>query len=534
MLAWLSRLSRLTWSLCKSGREATNAMADLEGLMPSGRASALREKLRLRQQRGQAIPTETLLALAKEYQWDAVELGKLRAYIDFYSGQVAAGYQRVISEGLARNDYEMCMTACVHCYMYDRLGEAYLVIRDLEVEGVDGFDPAEFYAYAGYIAYVGGGSVGEALKYFDRALDNQFYSPLLATNAYPIYFELGCHEKADRLRKLIHERYAHDQEAIYAAACVELARDYYPEGFRLAESRYSMPEVARSMNPSLLPRVRWLGEDIAGKRLLVHGEQGLGDIVMMSRYLPLLTNQGVKVIFDCREAAAPLLEYNFPQCEIVAGDLRSTIEARFDLWIGMMSLPHIFSTTATSVPGVQGYLSVPPDQQVYWSERVAQLGKPGKIKIGVAWSGNPSHRADRRRSIPFEMFDELIQKNPDQSFFALQKSVPDVRPANLYNLSEELVTLADTAALIAEMDLIITVDTSIVHLAGALGKKTWLLLPYRYEWRWGLEGEGNNWYESVRVLRQSSTGGWADLLKKVCLIELSRFVFALESTNEYQ
>jgi hypothetical protein len=103
----------------------------------------------------------------------------------------------------------------------------------------------------------------------------------------------------------------------------------------------------------------------------------------------------------------------------------------------------------------------------------------------------------------------------DADFFSLQISVPPSHPANLIDVSEELVTIADTAALIAEMDLIITVDTSIVHLAGAIGKETWLLLPYRYEWRWGLSGERNNWYESVKVLRQPTHGDWDSVLSDV-------------------
>ena len=103
----------------------------------------------------------------------------------------------------------------------------------------------------------------------------------------------------------------------------------------------------------------------------------------------------------------------------------------------------------------------------------------------------------------------------DADFFALQTSVPPNHPDHLIDISDELVTLADTAALIAEMDIIITVDTSIVHLAGAIGKETWLLLPYRYEWRWGLEGERNNWYESVKVLRQPTHGDWNSVLSDV-------------------
>jgi ADP-heptose:LPS heptosyltransferase len=108
-----------------------------------------------------------------------------------------------------------------------------------------------------------------------------------------------------------------------------------------------------------------------------------------------------------------------------------------------------------------------------------------------------------------------IQKSQGIQFYALQTSVPEFLPENLIDFSDEMMTLSDTSALILEMDLVITVDTSIVHLAGALGKAAWLLFPYRYEWRWGLEGEKNSWYESVRVIRQESHGDWLPVLSKV-------------------
>ncbi len=106
-------------------------------------------------------------------------------------------------------------------------------------------------------------------------------------------------------------------------------------------------------------------------------------------------------------------------------------------------------------------------------------------------------------------------RETDATFFALQTHVPEIHPANLINISDEMVTLADTAALIAEMDWVISVDTSVVHLAGAIGKEAWLLLPYRYEWRWSLDGESNHWYDSVSVLRQQRTGDWDSLLAEV-------------------
>lgn len=466
---------------------------------------------------------DQLMEEARQAGWGEIELNKLVAYGEFFSGLNAAAYQRVIAGHLAETDFDLFMTTCVHCYLADRFEEGYALLQQFKPEQGEGVDWAEFFAFAGYMTLAAGADIDEAVAYFDQALDQGLDIPLLAVNAYPIYFEAGRHERVDQLRRLIHEKYAQDPEAVYAMACVELARDYYPEGFRLAEFRYTMPEVARSINPTLLDKPRWGGESLQDRRLLVHGEQGYGDIIMIARYLPMVRALGGHVIVDCREAAIPLLAHNFPDCEIIAGDLKQPIATPFDVWAGAMSLPLYFNTTADSVPATEGYLTVPPEQAAYWHDRVAGLASGRTPRIGLAWSGNPSHRADKRRSIAFERMARHLQENQQIRFFSLQISVPADCPDNLINTSEEMVTLADTAALIAEMDLVITVDTSIVHIAGALGKPTWLLLPRRYEWRWSLEGEKNNWYDSVRVLRQKTHGDWDGLLAEVFGHQLGGF-----------
>lgn len=528
MASWLSSLSRILFQPRRPPVNSVSLPPELTELLPDRRASTLRLVLRERLSGGQAFSVELLMEAARAHEWTDAEMAKLLAYTEFFSGQSANAYSRVMRDGLASRDYDLLMTACVHCYLHDRLAEGYALLQQFKSDEAGGCNYSEFFAYAGYLTFVGGGSAEAAAAYFDKAVDQGLFSPMLATNAYPIYFELGHHERVDQLRRLIHENCADDQEAVYAVACVELARDFYPEGFRLAEARYHMPEVARSINPTLLSKPRWQGESLSGRRLLVHGEQGFGDIVMMSRYLKLLCAQGVHVILDCREAALSLLAYNFPNCTIVAGDLRSPLNVDFDVWTGIMSLPFHFSTTAATVPATAGYLMVPPDAGAYWQDRVGHHISGKGPKIGIAWSGNPAHRADRRRSIPFDSVSAYLREYPDVQFYALQTTVPEIHPGNLSNLSEELVTLADTAALIAEMDLVITVDTSIVHIAGALGKPTWLLLPYRYEWRWGLTGEQNNWYDAVQVLRQTSTGDWDGVLAGVFRHRLPEFVRAFK------
>jgi hypothetical protein len=297
------------------------------------------------------------------------------------------------------------------------------------------------------------------------------------------------------------------------------------------EARYCRPETLKWLSPTLIQATRWQREPLTGKRLFIHGEQGIGDVLMMARYLPLLEEQGATVILECPDSVRPLLEANFPRCELVPLQVGKKIEQPFDVWTGMMSLPFHFNTTANNVPSTDGYLSLPSEQAAYWHERVKQLNSGHRPKIGITWSGNPSHRFDRRRSIPFETLVLHLRRVSQVQFFALQTDVPALHPAQLVTVPDELLTFADTAALIAEMDLIISVDTSTVHLAGALGKPTWLLLPHRYEWRWSLAGEENNWYDTVRVIRQRTSGNWEELLSDVFTERLPAWIDSQKASD---
>jgi len=289
----------------------------------------------------------------------------------------------------------------------------------------------------------------------------------------------------------------------------------YEEGWRQMEERYDSDDAHRYLNLSLKPTPRWKGGPLTETRLLVSAEQGLGDTIQMARYLTALQLAGVQqIVMETQPETLTLLQYNFPKIPMVERIWGKVPDLRFDLWTGMMSLPLYLKAWGAVTPGRSGYLRVPPENTQYWKERVQQLSPTKKPRIGLAWSGQPTHRADRRRSIPFELMMRQV-RGISVSFFALQTQVPQVLPANVMNVSEEMITLADTAALIEQMDLVITVDTSVVHIAGALGKETWLLLPKRYEWRWGLEGEQNDWYDSVNVIRQTEHANWTAVLQDV-------------------
>lgn len=497
------------------GRKKALSMS-LQSKLASGQASDLRIELQAAYTDHPDFSVGVLIAQARQAGWSDLELEKLAIYAEIFSGQTANAWHRLMLDANARLDFDLFMTAISYCYLHDRFVEGYQLLQCFELEHAQRLDLSEYYPCAAYATFNGGGTVQAAAAYLVKALDEGLLTPLIVVNAYVIFFEAGKLDRLAELHQLIQQRYLNDIEAVYTIAYVELARDYYAEGFRLMEARYRRSDTVKMLSPTLQRSPRWQQEALKGKRIFIHGEQGIGDVLMMSRYLPMLEQAGAMVILECPDPARSLMAHNFPGCELIGLQVGKQIEQTFDFWTGMMSLPFHFNTTAYNVPKKEGYLTVPTEQSSYWYGRVATENTDRRQpKVGVAWSGNPRHRFDQRRSIAFDKICAFLDNAAEVQFFALQTEVPVQYPANLTNLTEELVTFADTAAIISEMDLVITVDTSIVHLAGALGKETWLLLPYRYEWRWSLQGESNNWYDSVRVIRQTISGRWEDLLPDV-------------------
>ena len=517
MIRWLWRRIASTGSGDGGPQTAANLLVQAR---LSNTAKDLREALR--EPAGQpdfmSQQLPKLLEGLRALRWPELEVEKLLTYADFYSGANARAYQRVVQQSLARDDYTLFMTACAYCYLADRFEEGAVLLDMFQPDADPSTDWAEYLAYAAYIYFAAGRPIEQSLVCIDRAVQGfNYFSPLLVVNAYAIYFEAGRLAECDALNAWMHNNCPDDPGAVYAKACIELARGYYPEGFRLMEARYRMPQLDRFINASLLQKPRWEQQSLHGKRLLVHGEQGLGDLIMMARYLPLLREQGAQLVLDMRAEAVSLFQHNFPWCTFIVGDLKNPITEPFDYWTGIMSLPHHFQSTTENLPSKEGYLSAPEEQSAYWKSRIHALPGSSGLRVGIAWSGNPGHRADKRRSMPFALMSDLVRKHPDIQFFPLQTQAPPGRPSNMVDLADELLTMADTAAVISGMDLVISVDTSAIHVAGALGRTAWLLLPYRYEWRWGLEGNSNAWYDSVRVLRQRQAGAWPELLDRVDL-----------------
>lgn len=452
------------------------------------------------------------VSAARASGWSDEGLDKLEIFIEFYGGDPVKAFESSRRHLTAKRfDADLFVICLLSLYQNNQFEDAAKYLRLAQGHEDVLADRWDYWFGRSLILWAVNDMVG-----LNEAADRMYaLNPDDMTtmeNACAMSLELGDMTRFDALRKKLTQG---KTEPGYAYALNTLAIGDYEQGFRQMEARYEMEEAFRYINRALFELPRWHGEDLTGKTLLVSAEQGLGDTVQMARYLPfLLALPGARIAMETQPQTMSLLQFNFPAIEFVVRAYAQRPPIDFDLWVGSMSLPHIFGTTGDNVPGRAGYLQVPPENVGYWRERVADWAKGNRPKIGLAWSGQNTHRADRRRSVPFALMMQSVQA-VDADFFAIQTSVPEGAARNLINVSEEMVTLADTAALIAEMDLVITVDTSVVHVAGALAKETWLLLPFRYEWRWGLEGEGNRWYDSVRVLRQTKHGDWAGLLDEV-------------------
>jgi len=240
---------------------------------------------------------------------------------------------------------------------------------------------------------------------------------------------------------------------------------------------------------------------------VVRAEQGYGDMLQFVRYLPLLKERGVAATLECHAPLAPLLAP-------VPGAMRTVpIGGPFPdgaVQIALMSLPHLMGTRLETIPAEVPYLAAPPDRRARWRERLAAFPRP---RIGLNWQGNPAFRRDRERSPGFEPIRPLLDAG---RFLGLVRDrAPDASHPNLTHLGPDFADFADTAACLEQLDLVVTSDTAIAHLAGALARPTWLLLHHAPDWRWLEHRTDSPWYPTLRLFRQSTPGDWTSVVTQV-------------------
>jgi len=309
-------------------------------------------------------------------------------------------------------------------------------------------------------------------------------------------------------------------EAHWNRALTLLLNGNYEEGWPEYEWRFK-----RDKWPSFYPYrhsvPRWQGGSFKGQRLLVHDEQGLGDTLQFLRYLPMAKAMGGAVIFETKRKLLDLLKDVAGADEVVSRSPDGNLPVDCDLHIPLLSLPAIFGTTWQTVPNRVPYLF--PDKALV-SKWAAKLSPISEFKIGICWQGNPAYAADRQRSVPLKFFVPLarvegIQLISLQKIHGLEQLAEMPADVAIIDLGRELDdstgVFMDTAAVMKNLDLIITSDTAVPHLAGALGVPVWLLLPRPPDWRWGLSGEHYPWYPTMRVYRQSDSGNWTAVFQQV-------------------
>jgi tetratricopeptide (TPR) repeat protein len=299
------------------------------------------------------------------------------------------------------------------------------------------------------------------------------------------------------------------------------------EGWKEYNWRWQVRELDAPKRDYPMPI--WDGGELGGRRILLHAEQGFGDTIQFMRYVPMVAGRGGRIIVGCQQELVPLFKDQMPVERWIVD--KETLPD-FSVHAALLNLPMILGTTLETIPAPVPYVRANPDAAGRWNVRIknsdpsnreesnAGRSKAGGLKVGLAWAGRAAHANDRNRSMSLSLFAPLSQI-PGLRFFSLQRDKPaqlsqgwpDATP--LTDWADELHDFADTAALIENMDVIITVDTALAHLAGAMGKRVWTMLPFMPDWRWMQHREDSPWYPTMRLFRQPATGEWQTPLKKL-------------------
>jgi len=409
---------------------------------------------------------------------------------------------------------------------YSNLGNALLACGDLDgaslaCRSAVQFSPnrAENWNSLGVVS-AERGEAAKALEAYRRAITIKPTYAEAHTNLGNALAAAGQEEEAATAFRGAVELAPHSVPAHWNLAVELLRQGDFRNGWKEHEWRLK----AKSQFPvRSFPQPQWTGEDLNDKTILLHAEQGFGDTIQFVRYAPLVAARGGRVILECQPELYRLLKGLVRTEGLVA---RGDPLPPFDLQCPLLSLPLAFETTLETIPARKPYLSVAAEYVRAWATKMPSV--TGTLNVGLCWAGSPTHSNDASRSIPLADLSPLAFDGV--TFYSLQRresgqQAPAI-PRNLgsRDFGDQIVDFTDTAALILNLDLVISVDTAVAHLAGALGKPVWLLLPFAADWRWLLHREDSPWYPTLRLFRQRIRGNWkvvlqhvADELKKATL-----------------
>jgi len=362
---------------------------------------------------------------------------------------------------------------------------------------------------------------GNNLRKLGRFEDawNHYQHGLTLKPAYPeIYNNMGylLQEQGKYSEAITHFKKAIRLAPAYAEAHFNLSLNLlkqgdYAKGWQAYEWRWKRV----GMKIRSFPAPLWLGKEaITGKTILLHAEQGLGDTLQFCRYAPLLADKGVNIILEVHPPLVRLLQSLDERIKVFG---KGEALPAFDFHIPLMSLPLALGTTLDTIPATVAYLKPDAANLATWQLR---LGAKTKKRIGLVWSGAAVHSNDHNRSLALNSLAPLL--SGDFEFHALQKEIREkdeafLRTTSIISHSEDLQDFLDTASLVQEMDIIISVDTSVAHLAGALGKTVYLMLPFNPDFRWLLERSDSPWYPSLKLFRQPAIGDWEGVVNHIGL-----------------
>jgi hypothetical protein len=296
-------------------------------------------------------------------------------------------------------------------------------------------------------------------------------------------------------------------------AVAHLLMGDYARGWPQYETRWNYEHLAGTLPAHAQPR--WTGQDLKDKTILICQEQGLGDVIQFSRFLFHIHGLGARIWLQVNDNLAPL----FAGSTVIDRILDpADVPMEFDYWTPIMSTAGVIGVTLQNLPHQLQYLSARTDLVRAWQDR---LGFKKRLRVGVCWSGRPDSWINRHKGMPFEVMLELIQRNPGYEWINLQVECSDdeaqiLAQNGVQHFPGLVNNFADSAALIHHLDVVISVDTAVAHLSGALGRPTWIPLNwYGTDWRWGLGQDSTAWYPSARLFRQTKLGDWSTVTDRI-------------------
>jgi tetratricopeptide (TPR) repeat protein len=354
----------------------------------------------------------------------------------------------------------------------------------------------------------------EALSWFDRAVALRPDFIAAINNKAFLLGQMRRFDEAFAIYERLQRDGTNTPSTDWNLSLLQMMTGNFEAGWRGREARWKAPVLTVAY--PLFEQKMWLGEgSIEGKTVLIHADEGLGDSIQFARYVPDVAALGARVILVVAQPIHSLLSGlpGVSEClPLPGGPLPA-----FDLHCPLSSLPLAFKTRLDNIPSAISYLPLPAEARVRAWE--ARLGSHDKLRVGLVWSGNPAHGNDRNRSIPLRRLSRIL--DIDATFVSLQKNPKAsdqaalLEHADIIDLTADLGDFSDTAALVSCLDLVITVDTSVAHLSAALGRPTWILLPYVPDYRWLLDRDDSPWYPTARLFRQNATRDYAEVLDRV-------------------